>query len=162
VQIQGKKVLVEGPRGKLELDVHPRIEIERSNGDILLKRLTDEPYDRSLHGATRSLIQNMMIGVTEGFMKELELQGVGFRAQLKGKMLSLALGFSHPIEYPLPEGVKVELPKPEKIVVRGSDKALVGQVAADIRHFFEPEPYQGKGVRYVGEQVRRKQGKTVQ
>jgi large subunit ribosomal protein L6 len=143
------------------MTVHPRIDVAVESGQVVVKRNTDEPYDRSLHGLTRSLIRNMVVGVVDGYSEDLELEGVGFRAQLKGKNLSLALGYSHPILYPIPDGIKLEVPKPERITVRGIDKALVGQVAADIRKFFPPEPYKGKGVRYAGEVIRRKQGKQV-
>jgi len=159
--IQGKHVAVEGPKGKLGMDFHPRMEVLIEDGKILVKRPTNQPMDRSLHGLTRSLIQNMITGVIEGYSKELEIEGVGFRAQLKGKNLSIALGFSHPIEYAIPAGINLEVPKPERIIVRGIDKYLVGKVASEIRNFFEPEPYKGKGIHYTGEVIRRKQGKTV-
>ena len=161
VAAAGRKIVVEGAKGRLEMTVHPRIEVAVESGQVVVKRNTDEPYYRSLHGLTRSLIHNMVVGVVDGYSEDLELEGVGFRAQLKGKNLSLALGYSHPILYPIPDGIKLEVPKPERITVRGIDKALVGQVAADIRKFFPPEPYKGKGVRYAGEVVRRKQGKQV-
>ncbi len=161
VQIQGQKVSVEGPKGKLEFTAHPRVKVKLEANQILVDRATNQPSDRALHGLTRSLINNMVKGVFDGYSKDLEIEGVGFRAQLKGKMLSLALGFSHPIEYVIPEGIKIEVPKPERITVRGIDKHLVGQVAADIRKFYEPEPYKGKGIHYAGEVIRRKQGKTV-
>ena len=161
VQVQGKKVLVEGPQGKLQMDVHPRMQVKADNGQVLVSRPTNEPADRALHGLTRSLINNMVKGTVEGYVKELEIEGVGFRAQLKGKVLSMALGYSHPIEYNIPEGVKIEVPKPERIIIKGIDKYLVGQAAADIRHYYEPEPYKGKGIHYKGEVIRRKKGKTV-
>ncbi len=160
-QVQGKKVTIEGPKGRLEFTCHPRMELKMEGQEIQVKRATNQPYDRALHGLTRSLINNMVKGVIDGYSKELEIEGVGFRAQLKGKALSLALGFSHPIEYVIPEGIKIEVPKPERLIVRGIDKCLVGQVAANIRKFYEPEPYKGKGIHYAGEVIRRKQGKTV-
>lgn len=160
-QVEGKRIVLEGPKGRLEMTVHPRIEVMLEQGQIVVKRATNVPSDRALHGTSRSLIQNMVRGVTEGYSKELEIEGVGFRAQMKGKNLSMTLGFSHPIEFPIPDGIKLEIPKPEKVIVRGIDKYLVGQVAAEIRKFYEPEPYKGKGIHYVGELIRRKQGKTV-
>ena len=161
VAVQNKTVSVEGPKGRLEFTPHQRMQVKLENNEILVERPTNQPLDRSLHGLTRTLISNMIKGVTDGYTKELEIEGVGFRAQLKGKMLSLALGFSHPIEYDIPEGIKIEVPKPERLIIRGIDKYLVGQVAAVIRKYYEPEPYKGKGVHYVGEVIRRKQGKTV-
>lgn len=160
-QVEGKRIVLEGPKGRLEMTVHPRIEVMLEQGQVIVKRATNVPSDRALHGTSRSLIQNMVRGVTEGYSKELEIEGVGFRAQMKGKNLSMTLGFSHPIEFPIPDGIKLEIPKPEKVIVRGIDKYLVGQVAAEIRKFYEPEPYKGKGIHYVGELIRRKQGKTV-
>lgn len=160
-QVEGRKVTIEGPKGRLAFSAHPRMEIKLEQGQILVNRPTNEPFDRALHGTTRNLIQNMVRGVTEGYSKELEIEGVGFRAHLKGKNLTMSLGFSHPIEYLIPEGIKIEVPKPERIIVRGTDKYLVGQAAAEIRGFSEPEPYKGKGIHYVGEVIRRKQGKTV-
>jgi large subunit ribosomal protein L6 len=161
VAIQGHQVTVEGPKGKLTFNAHVRMKLKSENNQILVSRPTNEPLDRSLHGLTRNLIRNMIIGVTDGYVKELEIEGVGFRAALKGKSLGMTLGYSHPIDFPIPEGIKIEVPKPEKIIVRGIDKYLVGQVAANIRRFYEPEPYKGKGIHYVGEVIRRKQGKTV-
>lgn len=161
IQIQGNHVTVEGPKGRLTFQAHARMKLKSENNQILVSRPTNEPLDRSLHGLTRNLIRNMIIGVTDGYVKELEIEGVGFRASLKGKSLGMTLGFSHPIDFPIPEGIKLEVPKPEKIIVRGIDKYLVGQVAANIRRFYEPEPYKGKGIHYVGEVIRRKQGKTV-
>ena len=161
VALEGKKVAVEGPKGRLEFTVHARMNVKLDGGRVLVERPTNQPFDRALHGLTRSLIQNMVKGVADGYSKELEIEGVGFRAQLKGKILSLALGFSHPIEYTIPEGIKIEVPKPERVTILGIDKYLVGQVAADIRKFYEPEPYKGKGIHYKGEVIRRKQGKTV-
>lgn len=159
--VQGSKVTIEGPKGKLEFTAHHRIELKFENNEILVKRASNQPYDRALHGLTRSLIFNMIKGVTEGYKKELEIEGVGFRASLKGKNLAMSLGYSHPIEFEIPAGVKIEVPKPEKIIVSGIDKYLVGQAAANIRKYYEPEPYKGKGIHYVGEVIRRKQGKTV-
>lgn len=161
VQITGTQVHVEGPKGKLDLNFHPRMKVSVDDGKVVVGRPTNIPQDRSLHGLTRSLIANMVTGVTQEFSKTLEIEGVGFRAQVQGKSLQLSLGFSHPIIYSIPEGIKVEVPKPTIVIVKGVDKVLVGQVAANIREFFEPEPYKGKGVRYAGEQIRRKAGKAA-
>jgi large subunit ribosomal protein L6 len=161
VGITGSQVSVEGPRGKLFQQVHPRMKVSLQEKSLVVERPTNIRTDRALHGLTRSLLQNMVRGVTEGYAKELEIEGVGYRAQLSGKKLVLSLGFSHPIEYPIPEGIEIKCPKPTNIVVSGSDRQKVGQVAAEIRHFHEPEPYKGKGIRYSGEQIRRKQGKTM-
>jgi len=161
IQVNGLKLNFEGPKGKNELTIHPRIKANISKEQILLERPSDQKEDRSLHGLTRSLIQNAIIGVSDGFVKELEIEGVGFKAQAKPTSVTFALGFSHPIEFALPAGIKVETPKPTYVIVRGTDKYMVGQVAANIRRLFEPEPYKGKGVRYKGEQIRRKQGKAV-
>ncbi len=161
VQLTGSKIHVEGPKGKIDLNVHPRMNVAVSDGQISVTRPTNTIQDRSLHGLTRSLIANMVTGVTEEFSKTLEIEGIGFRAQVQGKNLQLALGFSHPIDFPIPEGIKVETPKPTTVIVKGVDKVLVGQAAANIREFFKPEPYKGKGIRYAGEQVRRKAGKAA-
>jgi large subunit ribosomal protein L6 len=130
-------------------------------GEVVVSRPSDEARHKALHGLTRTLISNMMDGVTKGFSRKLEIQGVGYRAEKKGNGITLHLGFSHPIVFPSPAGIDLQVPAPTEIVVNGVDKALVGQVAAEIRGFRPPEPYKGKGVRYVGEQVRRKAGKTA-
>ncbi len=159
--IQGQKLLLEGPKGKQNLALHPRMKVLVKDHQIQVERPTNIRTDRALHGLTRSLIQNMVLGVTEGFKKELEIEGVGFKAQVKGKILNIALGFTHPIDYNIPDGIEIKCPKPTQISVTGLDKQQVGQVAAEIRGFHKPEPYKGKGIHYVGEQIRRKQGKTV-
>ena len=161
VEITGRQIKVTGPQGELSLEANPRMKVEQRDGQILVTRPSDDKQDRSLHGLTRSLIANMVDGVTKGYSKELEIQGMGYRAQLKGNVLNLSLGYSHPVNFSVPEGIKIEVPKPTRITVKGIDKQLVGQVAAEIRYFHEPEPYKGKGIRYVGEYVRRKQGKAV-
>ncbi|OGX05137.1 MAG: 50S ribosomal protein L6 [Omnitrophica bacterium RIFCSPLOWO2_12_FULL_50_11] len=161
VQISGEKIHVEGPKGKLDLETHPRMKIELRENEIKVTRPTNTSQDKSLHGLTRTLIHNMIQGVSEEFVKRLEIEGIGFRAELKGKILQLQLGFSHPISYLIPEGVRIEVPKPTVLEVKGPDKALVGQVAANIRSFFVPEPYKGKGIRYSGEVIRRKAGKAA-
>lgn len=161
IELKSGRLFVQGPKGKLEVDVHPRIKVNIDKDKVEVVRSTNIRLDRALHGLTRSLINNMFIGVTEGYKKDLELEGVGFKAQVKGKSLNLVLGFTHPIDYPIPEGITVVCPKPTQISVSGTNKQLVGQVAADIRRFHKPEPYKGKGIHYVGEHIRRKQGKTV-
>lgn len=161
VEMAGTKVTVQGPKGKLVTEVHPRIKVDIDKQVIQVSRPTDIRTDRALHGLVRSLIQNMIIGVTEGYKKELELEGVGFKAALKGKVLNLSLGYTHPIDYSIPEGITVVCPKPTQITITGNDKQVVGQVAAEIRRYHKPEPYKGKGIHYVGEHIRRKQGKTV-
>lgn len=161
VALQGQTLNVQGPKGKLELDIHPRMKINVKAEQVSVERPTDIRTDRALHGLTRSLIQNMVSGVTQGYMKELEIVGVGFKAQVKGRILNLALGFTHPIDFSIPEGVEIKCPNPTRVVVSGIDKQKVGETAAQIRRFYEPEPYKGKGIHYVGEVIRRKQGKTV-
>jgi large subunit ribosomal protein L6 len=152
---------VRGPLGSLEQPVPARIGIERQDGELVVTRPTDRGPDRALHGLTRTLVANMVEGVTKGFEKRLEIQGVGYRAQLKGADLELALGFSHPVSYPAPEGISFEVPQPTVVLVKGIDKQRVGQVAAEIRSLRPPEPYKGKGIRYAGEHVRRKVGKRA-
>jgi large subunit ribosomal protein L6 len=161
VEIKGASLCVEGPKGKLDFQVHPRMKVSVGNGQVSVERPTNTPQDRSLHGMTRSVINNMIAGVSQEFTKTLEVEGIGFKGQIQGKNLQLSLGFSHPVDFPIPAGVKVETPKPTIVTVKGSDKALVGQVAANIRRFFEPEPYKGKGIHYSGEQIRRKAGKAA-
>ena len=161
VVIEVKTVKVEGPKGKLSLNAHPRVDVVLENNKVVVKRQSDLKLDKSLHGLTRTLINNMIKGVTDGFKKDLEIVGVGFKAALQGKQLVLNLGFTHPINYDIPEGIVILVPKPTSVSVSGIDKRLVGQVAAEIRDFYRPEPYKGKGVRYLGEHVRRKVGKKV-
>lgn len=161
VEIQGSLILVEGPKGKLSHSIPSGIQVERSDGQILVKRTGDEKLLKSLHGLTRTLVDNMLKGVTDGFVKELEIQGVGYRAQVTSGKLELLVGLTHPVIFLIPGGITIETPKPTQLVVKGTDKALVGQVAARIRSFAPPEPYKGKGIRYVGEAVRRKAGKAV-
>jgi large subunit ribosomal protein L6 len=161
VEVKPGHVAVKGPKGELGQDLSPEMKVELSDGAVSVARPTDRGEHRALHGLTRSLISNMVEGVTDGFEKRLEIQGVGYRAQLKGKALELALGFSHPVTVPAPEGIEFEVPQPTEVVVRGIDKQLVGQVAADIRKRRPPEPYKGKGVRYAGEHVARKVGKRA-
>jgi large subunit ribosomal protein L6 len=161
VQVEPGTVRVKGPKGHLEQAVSHDMSFEREDGRLLVKRPTDRGEHRALHGLTRSLVYNMVEGVTNGFEKRLEIQGVGYRAQLKGRTLELALGFSHPVRVDAPAGIDFEVPAPTQIVVRGIDKQAVGEVAARIRKFRPPEPYKGKGVRYAGEYVARKVGKRA-
>ena len=152
---------VKGPKGTLELNVHPEMKVVVEDSEIRVERPSDHKDHRALHGLTRSLINNMVVGVTDGFSKTLELIGVGYRAEVKGKGLTLHLGFSHPVDYEPTAGVKLECPNQTTVVVSGPDKQKVGQAAAEIRSFRPPEPYKGKGIRYQGEHVRRKAGKTA-
>jgi large subunit ribosomal protein L6 len=161
VEVAPGSVAVKGPKGELTQRVSPEMKVEQEEGAVTVKRPTDRGEHRALHGLTRSLIANMVEGVTDGFEKRLEIQGVGYRAQLKGRTLELALGYSHPVSIEAPEGIDFEVPQPTEIVVRGIDKQLVGQVAADIRKRRRPEPYKGKGIRYRGEHVARKVGKRA-
>jgi large subunit ribosomal protein L6 len=161
VEIKPGHVAVKGPKGELEQDLSPEMKVEMAEGAVTVQRPTDRGDHRALHGLTRSLIANMVQGVTEGYEKRLEIQGVGYRAQLRGKALELALGFSHPVAVEAPEGIEFEVPQPTEVIVRGIDKQQVGQIAADIRKRRPPEPYKGKGVRYAGEQVSRKVGKRA-
>jgi large subunit ribosomal protein L6 len=159
---QSKRHLtVKGPKGELALDVHQDMKVVVDEGEIRVERPSDEKQHRALHGLTRSLVANMVQGVSEGFSKTLEIVGVGYRADAKGKGIVLNLGFSHTIDYEPVEGVSLECPNQTTIVVSGADKQKVGQTAAEIRSFRPPEPYKGKGVRYQGERVRRKAGKTA-
>jgi len=162
VTLRDRSVEVSGPQGTLQRDLPAEITVRQLDGTLLVERPDDERNNRALHGLTRSLIQNMVTGVTAGFTKELEIVGVGYRAALKSpQQLELALGFSHPVVVDAPAGVSFEVPTPVRIVVKGIDKEAVGQVAADIRRVRKPEPYKGKGVRYAGEVVQRKAGKAA-
>ena len=161
VTIEPELVKVKGPKGELTERVNRDIDVKQENGEILVARPTDRGEHRALHGLTRSLIANMVEGVTNGYEKRLEIQGVGYRAQLQGKKLVLALGYSHPVEMDAPEGIDFEVPQPTRVVVRGISKQAVGEVAANIRKARPPEPYKGKGIRYEGEHVMRKVGKRA-
>lgn len=161
VAIDDRHVTVKGPKGTLERDLPGGITVRRDGETLLVERPDDERESRSLHGLVRTLVDNMIIGVTDGFTKELEIIGVGFRATARGSdAIDMALGFSHPVVIDAPEGVTFEVPSPNRIIIRGSDKEVVGQTAADIRKLRRPEPYKGKGIRYVGEHVARKAGKS--
>ncbi|HUY64346.1 MAG TPA: 50S ribosomal protein L6 [Acidimicrobiales bacterium] len=162
VQVQDRTVTVTGPQGTLSRALPGAIAVRQEDTTLLVERPDDQRQNRALHGLTRSLVANMVVGVTAGFTKELEIVGVGYRAQAKGPgSLELALGFSHPVTVDAPEGVSFEVPVPTRVVVKGIDKEKVGQVAADIRKIRKPEPYKGKGVRYAGERVLRKAGKAA-
>ena len=155
-------VNVEGPKGKLAWTLPKQIKARVDGKNVLVERENENRQVRALHGLSRALIANMVTGVSAGFVKDLEIQGVGFKAAVQGQVLNLSLGFSHPVLFPIPQGIKVTVAENTKIKIEGIDKHLVGQVAADIRAYYPPEPYKGKGVRYAGEQIRRKEGKTVQ
>ena len=161
VAVQDQQVNVEGPKGKLSFRVHPRIQLALKDNVLTFSRATNQKDDKALHGTTRSVVQNMIKGVTDGYSKELIIEGVGFKAAVQGKTLTMALGFTHPVIFQVPEGLTVEAPKPTILVIKGIDKVLVGEFSAQIRKKYEAEPYKGKGIRYAGEVVRRKAGKTV-
>ncbi len=154
------EVTVKGPKGTLCQALHPEMKIEMSDGVINIIRPSEQKKHKALHGLTRSLLANMVTGVTEGFQKELEINGVGYRAQMQGKKLVLSLGYSHPVEMEPVDGIEIEVPAPNRIIVRGADKQLVGHIAANIREKRLPEPYKGKGIKYVTEYIRRKEGKA--
>jgi large subunit ribosomal protein L6 len=162
VTIDGPKVRVKGPKGELEHEIVGDVRVVRDGDTLTVTRADDTRANRSLHGLQRTLLANMVTGVSEGFAKELEIIGVGYRAQSQDpNTLELALGFSHPVRVQAPAGISFEVPQPTRVIVRGHDKQLVGQVAADIRKIRKPEPYKGKGIRYVGEYIRRKAGKSA-
>ena len=161
VEIDQNEITVSGPKGELKREIHPSLKMETSKDEIVVFRSSDSKFHKSLHGLTRALIANMVDGVSTGYRKALEIQGIGYKAELMGKKLNLSLGFSHPILFSPPEGIKIDLGSPTKIMVSGIDKELVGLVAAKIRSFRPPEPYKGKGIRYEGEFVRKKAGKTA-
>jgi large subunit ribosomal protein L6 len=161
VTIDGVTVTVKGPRGTLEQTFHPEVRILQEGNEIRVERISESGFHRGLHGLTRTLIANMVEGVTNGFQKNLEIVGVGYRAALKGKDIELAVGYSHTVVVEQPVGIEFEVPAPTKITVRGNDKAAVGEIAAKIRKVRKPEPYKGKGIRYEGEYVRKKAGKAA-
>ena len=160
VTVNGPAITVKGPKGELSRKLHPDMQVKVENGTVTVDRPTDEDKHRALHGLTRSLIANMVEGVTQGYRKQLEITGVGYKAEVKPFGLQLALGYSHPVEYRAPAGIKLTAPQPIVVVIEGADKEKVGQVAAEIRALRKPEPYKGKGVKYQGEQIRRKAGKA--
>lgn len=161
VAVEGETVRVEGPKGKLSRMVHAGLTVSLQDSRLLVQRSSDHRTVRALHGLTRALLANMVQGVTEGFEKKLEIVGIGYRAQLQGRTLQLTLGYSHPVIFPLPEGIQAEVDKQTFVTIRGADKELVGQTAAKLRALRKPDPYKGKGVRYVGEMIRRKVGKKA-
>ena len=163
VNIDGSgRVAVEGPKGKLNWTLPKGIKANVAENEVSLARSAETRSVKALHGLSRALINNMVVGVSQGFTKNLEIEGVGFKAAVQGSNLNLSLGFSHPILFPIPKDIKIAVTENTKIAISGVDKKTVGQVAADIRRYYPPEPYKGKGVRYAGEQIRRKEGKTVQ
>ncbi|WP_211829035.1 50S ribosomal protein L6 [Kistimonas asteriae] len=159
VKLAGQHIAIKGGMGQLDLDIHMAVEVKQEENVLIFEARDGSKLSRAMSGTTRALVNNMVAGVSAGFTKSLKLVGVGYRAQLQGKTLNLSLGFSHPVVYALPEGVTAETPSQTDIVIKGIDKQLVGQVAAEIRDFRRPEPYKGKGVRYTDERVRRKEAK---
>src|SRR5580704_5796063 len=162
VEVKGQKVFVEGPKGKLDFQLPGRTSAKIDGGNLLVARDGDDSQAKALHGLSRAIVNNMVKGVSDGFVKKLEIQGVGFKAAVQGKNVNLSLGYSHPINYPIPDQIKVTVEENTKLTIEGPDKQLVGKVAAEIRSYYPPEPYKGKGVRYADEKVVRKEGKTVQ
>ena len=162
VEVKGQQVLVEGPKGKLNFTLPSRTSLKVDGGNIVVSRSGDDAQSKALHGLSRALVNNMVKGVSEGFVKKLEIQGVGFKAAVQGKVVNLSLGYSHPINYAIPDQIKVTVEENTKVTIEGPDRQVVGQVAAEIRAYYPPEPYKGKGVRYAGEKINRKEGKTVQ
>jgi len=162
VNVSGQKVSIEGPKGKLNLDLHRRTSLKVEDGKVVVSRDGEDAQAKAMHGLSRALVNNMIKGVSEGFVKRLGIQGVGFKASVVGKNVNLSLGYSHPLLYPIPDQIKVTVEENTKLTIEGPDKQVVGMVAAEIRAFYPPEPYKGKGVRYDDEKVIRKEGKTVQ
>ena len=161
-QVEGRKITIKGPKGEISRTIHGDLTIAVEDGTVVVRRPSEEPYHKALHGLTRTLIANMVEGVTKGFAKQLEIQGVGYKAEPKPFGVQLTVGFSHPVAYHAPQGVKISVDNNVLVKIEGVNKELVGQVAAEIRNVRPPEPYKGKGIRYAGEQVRRKAGKTAQ
>ncbi len=162
VAVNGRNVSVEGPKGKLNLELNRRTSAKVEGDKVLVSRDGDDDEAKAMHGLSRALVNNMVKGVSEGFVKRLGIQGVGFKAAVQGKAVNLSLGYSHPLIYPIPDQIKVTVEENTKLTIEGPDKHMVGKVAAEIRAYYPPEPYKGKGVRYEGEKVVRKEGKTVQ
>jgi large subunit ribosomal protein L6 len=162
IQIDGPKVTVKGPKGEISRSLHPEMAVAQEDGTVVVRRPSEESRHKALHGLTRTLVANMIEGVTQGFAKSLEIQGVGYKAEPKPFGVQLVVGFSHPVPYEAPQGIKISVTNNVLIKVEGVNKELVGQVAAELRNVRPPEPYKGKGIRYVGEQVRRKAGKSAQ
>ncbi len=162
VEVKGQKVHVEGPRGRLDWELPRRTAAKIDGTNVVVTRQGEDAQARALHGLSRALLHNMVKGVSDGFMKKLEISGVGFKAAVTGKSVSLSLGYSHPIVYDIPDQIKVTVEENTKITIEGPDKQLVGKVASELRSFYPPEPYKGKGVKYSDEKIQRKEGKTVQ
>ena len=162
VEIKGTRVNVEGPKGKLFLEMPPRTSAKLEGTTVLVSRVDDQAQSKAMHGLGRALINNMVKGVADGYVKKLEINGVGFKAAVQGKSVVLTLGYSHPINYSIPDQIKVTVEENTKVTVEGPDKMMVGKVAAEIRAYYPPEPYKGKGVKYADEHITRKEGKTVQ
>src|ERR1051326_8295055 len=162
VELKGSKVFVEGPKGKLDMEVPRRTSLKIDGGNVVVSRDGEDSEARAMHGLGRALLNNLVKGVTEGYVKKLEINGVGFKAAVTGKTITMNLGYSHPINYAIPDQIKVTVEENTKITVEGPSKQVVGQVAAELRSYYPPEPYKGKGVRYSDEKVKRKEGKTVQ
>lgn len=162
VEIKNGKVFVEGPKGKLDFQLPRRTAAVLEGDKVVISRQGEDAEAKSLHGLSRAIVNNMVKGVSDGFMKKLEIQGVGFKAAVQGKNVNLSLGYSHPVNYPIPDQIKITVEENTKLTIEGPSKEVVGQVAAEIRSFYPPEPYKGKGVRYSDEKVERKEGKTVQ
>ena len=160
VSVDGNTVKVKGPRGELSRTLHPEMKVRVEGDTVVVDRPSDEPTHRALHGLSRTLVANMIEGVTTGYRKQLEISGVGYKAEVRPFGLQLALGFSHPVQYRAPEGIKLTAPNPTTVVIEGANKEIVGQVAAELRNLRPPEPYKGKGIKYQGEQIRRKAGKA--
>lgn len=160
VTVDGNTVRVKGPKGELVRQMNPAMKVAVDNGNVFVARPSDEANHKALHGLSRTLIANMIEGVTKGFQKQLDIVGVGYKAETRPYGLQLALGFSHPVEYRAPQGIKLTAPQPTQIVIEGANKEIVGQVAAELRSLRPPEPYKGKGIKYTGEQIRRKAGKA--
>ena len=162
VEVKGQKVHVAGPKGKLDWELPKRTSLKMADGMIVVSRHGEDQEAKALHGLSRALLNNMVKGVSDGFVRKLEIQGVGFKASVQGKIINLSLGYSHPVNYSIPDQIKVTVEENTKVTIEGPDKHMVGKVASEIRAFYPPEPYKGKGVRYAGEKVERKEGKTVQ
>ncbi len=162
VEIKDRRVCIEGPKGKLDFELPKRTVAALDNNQLVVRREGEDAQAKALHGLSRAILNNMVKGVTDGYLKKLEIEGVGFKAAVQGGAVTMSLGYSHPIVYPIPAQIKVTVEENTKITIEGPDKQVVGQVAAELRSFYPPEPYKGKGVRYVGEKIIRKEGKTVQ
>ena len=162
VEVKGQKVQVEGPKGKLNWELPGRMSLKVEGANVVVSRQGEDAQARALHGLSRALVNNMVKGVSDGFVKKLEINGVGFKAAVSGKTINMSLGYSHPIVYDIPEQIKVVVEENTKITIEGPDKQLVGKVASELRAFYPPEPYKGKGVKYSDEKIIRKEGKTVQ